>query len=61
MLERYLTPWRIRWYSASILLAIFLDFMICAFYGTGSVTYDKTPGRIAEEKLRDYFLYGKSV
>ena len=38
MLERYLTPWRVRWYSASILSAIFLGFMICAIYGTGGST-----------------------
>jgi prolipoprotein diacylglyceryltransferase len=38
MLERYLTPWRIRWYSVSILFAIFLGFIICVFYGTGSET-----------------------
>ena len=38
MLERYLTSWRVRWYSASILFAIFLGFMICVFYGTGSST-----------------------
>ena len=23
--------------------------------------YDKSPGRITEEELRDYFLYGKNV
>ena len=38
MLERYLIPWRIRWYSASILFAIFFGFKICDFYGTGSST-----------------------
>jgi hypothetical protein len=38
MIERYLTPWRVRWYSASILSAIFLGFMICVIYGTGSST-----------------------
>ena len=38
MLERYLTPWRVRWYSASILFSIFIGFMICVFYGTGSNT-----------------------
>jgi len=45
MLERYLTAWRIRWYSASILFAIFLGFIICVFLLTKSVTIYGRLGR----------------
>ena len=56
MLERYLTPWRIRWYSASILFAIFLGFIICVFYGTGSETIS---GRLGGDYPAFYSILGE--
>ena len=37
MLLRLLTPWRLKWYSASILFALFVGFIIPILSGSGSI------------------------
>ena len=37
MLQRFLTPWRLKWYSVSILFALSMGFLICVVSGSGSV------------------------
>jgi hypothetical protein len=37
MLQRFLTPWRLKWYSASILFALFVGFTIPILSGSGSI------------------------
>lgn len=38
MLQRFLTPWRLKWYSSAILFALSVGYLICVFYGSGSIT-----------------------
>ncbi len=38
MLQRFLTPWRIKWYSVSILFALSAGFIISILSGSGSTT-----------------------